>query len=215
MERDRSACKCKWLLPNLQISHKKGTKGDKSGLYSRNKMRFVHLPLRCKMMPIYIANTKICLFVFEENRLSHAKPIPNTNFEIQRKNLWDTKKKHMRYKEKMYEIQKKDLRYKKQTYKKQKKHMRYKKNELQKNMWGKKKRCDTKKNMRYKENNIWDTKKYEIQRKKDMRYKKIVRRPRKSLQGPGHFPLPTKIPSEKTTFLRFEYFIHYEWSNFI
>ena len=92
------------------------------------------------MMPIYIAITKICLFVFEENRLSHAKPIPNTNFEIQRKKLWDTKKKHMRYKEKMYEIQKIDLRYKKQTYKKQKK-----------NIWDTKKR--------------WDTKKYEIQRK--------------------------------------------------
>ena len=25
--------------------------------------------------------------------------------------------------------------------------------------------------------------------------------PRKSLQGPGHFPLHTKIPSEKTSFL--------------
>ena len=72
------------------------------------------------MMPIYIANTKICLFVFEENRLSHAKPIPNTNFEIQRKKLWDTKKKHMRYKEKMYDIQKKNWDTKK-TYKKQKK----------------------------------------------------------------------------------------------
>ena len=106
MERDRSACKCKWLLPNLQISHKKGTKGDKSGLYSRNKMRFVHLPLRCKMMPIYIANTKICLFVFEENRLSHAKPIPNTNFEIHRKNHWDTKKNIWDTKKKRYEIQK-------------------------------------------------------------------------------------------------------------
>ena len=188
MERDRSACKCKWLLPNLQISHKKGTKGDKSGLYSRNKMRFVHLPLRCKMMPIYIANTKICLFLFEENRLSHAKPIYQ---------FWDTKKKPLRYQEKTYEIQRKNVWDTKNRFEIQKTNLL----ETKKNIWDTKKR--------------WDTKKYEIQRKKDMRYKKIVRRPRKSLQGPGHFPLPTKIPSEKTTFLRFEYFIHYEWSNFI
>ena len=97
------------------------------------------------MMPIYIANTKICLFVFEENRLSHAKPIPNTNFEIQRKKLWDTKKKHMRYKEKMYDIQKK-LRYKNKHIRNKKKHMRYKKT------------CEVKKR-----NAI--QKKYEIQRK--------------------------------------------------
>ena len=135
MERDRSACKCKWLLPNLQISHKKGTKGDKSGLYSRNKMRFVHLLLRCKMMPIYIANTKMCLFVFEENRLSHAKPIPNTNFEIQRKNLWDTKKNIWDTKKKCM-IYKKKIEIQKQTYKKQKKTY-----EVQK-------KWDTKKHMR-------------------------------------------------------------------
>ena len=41
-------------------------------------------------------------------------------FEIPRKNIWDTKKKCMRYKKKIWDT-------KKQTYKKQKKHMSYKK----------------------------------------------------------------------------------------
>ena len=45
-----------------------------------------------------------------------------------------------------------------------------------------------------------------VQKGKPEKYIKIQKSrkvcpPRKSLQGPGHFPLPTKIPSEKTSFL--------------
>ena len=39
------------------------------------------------------------MFVFEENTLSHSKPIPNTKFELQRKKIFEIQKK-------TYEIQK-------------------------------------------------------------------------------------------------------------
>ena len=38
------------------------------------------------------------MFVFEENTLSHSKPIPNTKFELQRRKTFEIQKKHMRYK---------------------------------------------------------------------------------------------------------------------
>ena len=97
------------------------------------------------------------MFVFEENTLSHSKPIPNTKFELQKKNLWDTKK--------TFEIQKKHMRYKNN------KQMRNKKT----NIW------DTKKKI-WDTTNIWDKKRYEIQ--------KNCAPSTEVVTGPGSFPAP-------------------------